>query len=83
MVDRNGVQPCHFGVLPTHLAALCQMNISVYQMAVEAILQKNRQRVYQALMMDPVTHSMLTLDQMEDLADELIAKHKKHLNRYL
>ena len=83
MVDRNGVQPCHYGALPTHLATLCQMNISVYQMAVEAILQKNRQRVYQALMMDPVTHSMLTLDQMEDLADELIAKHKKHLNRYL
>jgi len=83
LVDRNGVQPCHYGALPTHLAALCQMNISVYQMAVEAILQKNRQRVYQALMMDPVTHSMLTLDQMESLADELIAKHKKYLNRYL
>ncbi|KAF9120984.1 hypothetical protein BGX30_002845 [Mortierella sp. GBA39] len=28
MVDRNGVNPCRFGSLPEHLAALCQSNMA-------------------------------------------------------
>ncbi|MGE5549682.1 MAG: alpha-galactosidase [Bacteroidota bacterium] len=83
LVDRNGVQPCHYGALPTHLAALCRSNINVHQLAVEAVLNKDRKSVYWALMMDPATHSVLTLDQMQEVADALIAKHQEYLGEYI
>lgn len=83
LVDRNGVHPCHYGKLPTQLAALCQMNINVHQLAVEAILNKDRRYVYWALMADPATHSQLTIDQMEQVVDELIAMQEEYLGEYL
>jgi len=83
LVDRNGVQPCHYGELPTQLAALCRMNINVHRLAVEAILKRDRRYVYWALMADPETHSILTLDQMKEVADELIGKQEEYLGEYL
>ena len=83
LVDKNGVSPCYYGELPTQLAALCQMNVTVHQLAVEAILKKDRRYVYWALMADPLTHSVLTPDQMQEVADELIEKQGEYLGEYL
>jgi len=83
LVDRNGVQPCYYGELPTVLAAMCRMTINVYQLAVEAILKKSRRAVYHALMMDPLTHSKLTIDEIEEIADTLIENQKDYLGKYL
>jgi alpha-galactosidase len=83
LVDRNGAHPCHFGPLPTPLAALCQTNINVHQLAVEAILNRSRRSVYHALMLDPLTSTMLTLDQIEAVVDELVEKQSVYLGKYL
>ena len=83
LVNHSGVQPCHFGDLPTQLAAMCQMNISVHQLAVEAILERDRRRVYWSLMMDPLTHSRLTIDQIEAVVDELVNGQQDYLGAYL
>jgi len=83
LVNRNGVQPCYFGELPTQLAAMCQMNITVHQLAVEGILRGDKRYVNWALMMDPLTHSVLTIDQIESITDTLIKKQKSYLGKYL
>ena len=83
MVDRNGVQPCHYGELPTQLAAMCNMNINVHKLTVEAILKKDRRYVYWALMMDPLTHSVLNLDQIKTVVNELIDRQQEYLGEYL
>ena len=83
LVDAGGVHPCRFGPLPHSVAAMCRMEIHVHQLAVEAILERDRRKVYQALMMDPLTHSVMTIDQMEALVDELIAGQQEWLGEYL
>jgi alpha-galactosidase len=83
LVDRNGVHPCHFGELPTACAAMCCMQIHAYQLAVEAILNKSRRSVYHALMMDPLTHSVLTIEEIEQVVDTLIQKQRRYLGRHL
>ena len=83
LVDAGGVHPCRFGELPTSVAALCRMEIHGHQLAVEAILERDRRKVYHALMMDPLTHSVMTIDQMESLVDELIAGQQEWLGEYL
>jgi alpha-galactosidase len=73
LVDRNGVQPTHFGPLPPQCAAVNQTNINVQRLAVEAALTGNREHVYQAISLDPLTGALLTLDEIRAMTDELFA----------
>ena len=75
VVDKNGVQPIRIGRIPTHLAALMQTNINVQALTVEAILQQNPERIYQAAMLDPHTAAELDLDQIWALVNDLLAAH--------
>jgi alpha-galactosidase len=75
LVDRNGVQGCYVGDLPEQLAGLNRTNINVQLLAVEAALTHRREAVYHAAMLDPHTGSELTLDQIRNLCDDLIAAH--------
>ena len=75
IVDRNGVQGCHVGALPEQLAALNRTNINVQLLTIEAAFTGKRDAVYHAAMLDPHTSSELSLDQIRDLCDDLIAAH--------
>lgn len=72
-VDTAGVHPCYVGDLPASLAALNRSNIAVQQLTVQAVLTGDREAVYQAVALDPLTAAVLTLDESRRLTDELFA----------
>jgi alpha-galactosidase len=82
LVDSNGIQPTHIGVIPPHLAALMQTNINVQSLTVEAALTCKREHIYHAAMLDPHTAAELSLDQIWSLVDDLIAAHGDWLPQY-
>ncbi len=82
LVDRNGVQGCVVGDLPEPCAALNRTNVNVQLLTVEAALERRRDRIYQAAMLDPHTASELSLDQIVSLCDELIEAHGDLLPAY-
>jgi alpha-galactosidase len=75
LTNRAGLQPCHAGELPGGVAGLNRTHISVHQLAVEAALTGNRDALYQAVMLDPHTASVLSLDEIWRMTDELIEAH--------
>lgn len=77
LVDKNGIQPTYVGELPTQLAGLNQTHISVNELVIEAVVTKNRDKIYQAAMLDPHTSSELTLPKIKEMVDELIEAHGK------
>lgn len=79
LVNKNGFQPIAIGKLPTQLAALNQTNINVQLLAVEGALSGKKDLIYQAVMMDPHTSSVLTLDEIRSMVDELFEAHKQFL----
>jgi alpha-galactosidase len=79
LVDRNGVQPTRVGALPPQCAAVNQTNINVQQLAVRAALEGSREHVYHAVMLDPLTGALLTLDQIKALTDEMLAAEAEWL----
>ncbi|MGI8458213.1 MAG: alpha-glucosidase/alpha-galactosidase [Propionibacteriaceae bacterium] len=79
LVDNNGLQPTVVGPLPPQLAALNQNAINVQRLAVEAAITSDREHVYHAVMLDPLTAALLTLDQIVDMVDELFAAHADSL----
>ena len=82
LVDKNGIQPTFVGDLPTQLAALNRTNINVQQLTVEAALTLERDKIYQAALLDPHTNSELSIDDIRHLVDDLIEAHGEYLPEY-
>ncbi|MHC2364487.1 alpha-glucosidase/alpha-galactosidase [Rhizobium leguminosarum] len=81
-VDRNGIQPIRVGRIPSQLSAVMNLSVSVQQLTVEAALTRNRERIYQAALLDPHTSAELSPDQIWNLVDDLIDAHGDLLPRY-
>jgi alpha-galactosidase len=75
LVNANGVQGCFVGDLPEVCAAYNRTNINPQMLAIEAVLERRKDRIYQAAMLDPHTAAELTIDQIRALCDDLIAAH--------
>ena len=82
LVDKNGVQPTYVGKLPTQLAALNRTNINVQELTVEAAMTLEKDKIYQAALMDPHANSELSISEIKAMVDELIAAHGDYLPAY-
>ncbi|HXL02571.1 MAG TPA: alpha-glucosidase/alpha-galactosidase [Candidatus Atribacteria bacterium] len=79
LVNRNGIQPTFVGNLPSQLAALNRTNINVQELAVTGALAADREAVYHAVMMDPLTSAVLDLDEIRQMVDEMFEAEKEYL----
>lgn len=79
LIDKNGINPCYVGELPPQLAALNRTNINVQSLIVEAALNRDREAAYHAVMVDPLTAALLTLDDIRKMIDEMFAAEKQWL----
>lgn len=81
-VDRNAIQPVRIGRIPSQLAAVMKLSVSVQELTVEAALTGKRDRIYQAALLDPHTSAELSPDQIWHLVDDLIEAHGDLLPKY-
>jgi alpha-galactosidase len=75
LVDGTGLRPCHVGDLPPQCAASCAPHTAVQNLTVRAALEGRRDHVYHAAMLDRHAPSVLSLDEIADMVDELIEAH--------
>ena len=71
VVDARGVMPCHIGKLPPQCAALNTSNIAVQELAVRAVLDRDREAAFHSVALDPLTASVCTLDQIRSMFEEM------------
>ena len=83
LVNRQGIQPLHFGALPTHLAALNQQHLAFHELVVTAILEREREAAVHALMLDPLTAAVCSLSEIRQLFDEMVEAEKPYLPEFL
>jgi alpha-galactosidase len=79
LVDGAGLRPCHFGDLPPQCAATCAPHTAVQNLTVRAALEGRREHVYQAAMLDRHAPSVLSLEEIGAMVDELIEAHGEAL----
>lgn len=79
LVDDTGLRPCHVGDLPTQLAAYCLPHVTVQNLTVRATLERERDYVHQAAMLDRHAASVLSLEEIRAMVNELIEAHGKTL----
>ncbi|MCX7011516.1 MAG: alpha-glucosidase/alpha-galactosidase, partial [Candidatus Sumerlaeota bacterium] len=70
-VDSLGVHPTAIGALPPHLAALDRTNVAVQELAVKAVLERDREAAFQACALDPLAAAACTLSQIRRMFDEM------------
>src|ERR687895_929228 len=75
LVDDTGLRPCHVGNVPPQCAATCAPHSAVQNLTVRAALEGRRDHVYHAAMLDRHAASVLSLDEIADMVDELIEAH--------
>jgi len=74
--DGGGVHACHVGELPPQLAAINQMSTQSIEMAVDAILEGDRDLLYWSVAYDPLTAAALSLAETRAMVDEMFEKEK-------
>lgn len=74
-VDGAGLRPTHYGALPPQLAAYCLPHVTVQNLTVRAALEGHRDYVHQAAMLDRHATSVLSLEEIRAMVDELIETH--------
>jgi alpha-galactosidase len=82
LVDKEGIHPCYVGNLPPQLAALNRTEINVHELAVRGIMEKNKTKIFQSILLDPLTSAMLTIDEIRQMVDEMFQADKKYMKGY-
>lgn len=82
-VDKEGIHPRHFGALPTQLVLLNQQHMAFHDLAATAVLEKDREAAVHALMCDPLTSAVCSLEEIRRMFDEMVAAQKAYLPEFL
>ncbi|MBY9003937.1 MAG: alpha-glucosidase/alpha-galactosidase [Candidatus Lokiarchaeota archaeon] len=80
--DNHGLHPQGGIVLPTICQALCSSNIMVQKAAVEGVLEKNREKIYHAILLDPNTASVCSTTQIYDMVEEMFEAEEKWIPKF-
>lgn len=72
LVNKNGLQPTYFGSIPPQLAAINKWHINIQELTIKAVLEKRKDYLYHAALLDPLANAMLTVDQIKAMTDEMI-----------
>ena len=78
-VDATGVHPCSVGDLPPQIAALNRSNVNVQSLAVVAALERDEDALRRAVKVDPLTAAVCTLEEVDDMVDDLHAANADYL----
>jgi len=71
VADREGVHACHVGELPPQCAALNMSNVAVQELAVRAVLDRDREAAFHAVALDPLTAAVQPLHKIREMFEEM------------
>ena len=82
LVDGAGLQPIHFGPLPTQMAAPNAAHMYMHELMVQAVLERQRPAALQALMLDPLTAAVLSPAEIRAMFEEMWAAQQADLQAF-
>ena len=80
--SRAGLRPIHVGPLPPQLAILNNTSARCEELAVEGFFEKSRRKIYHAIAFDPLTSSVLSLSEIQNMVDDMFAANEAFLADY-
>jgi len=82
LASRRGIDPIAVGALPAHLAILNNTSARCEELAVEAAIEGDPQKVFHAICMDPLTSAVLSLAEIREMTDAMFHQNKDWLPQF-
>ncbi|MFW6058870.1 MAG: alpha-glucosidase/alpha-galactosidase [Phycisphaeraceae bacterium] len=82
MIDRTGINPTRFGMLPRQMAAVCDWNMRTFDLAAEACIHKSKEAAIHALLLDPLSAAVCTPAEIKQMALEMFEAERDYLPGY-
>lgn len=79
LVDQQGIRPTRFGALPAQMAHVCASNVAVHDLGATAAIERAKDAALHALLLDPLTRSVLTPHETEQMTADLFAAEAEYL----
>jgi alpha-galactosidase len=79
VVDGAGIHPVHTGSLPEPIAELLRREISVSRLCVDAVVEGDRVKALQSLLLDPVVND---IEQAKNILDDYLISYKEYLPQF-
>ncbi len=83
MIDRNGIQPIHFGALPEQLAAIDRSHMAFHELTVKALLENDREAAIYALLLDPLTAAVCSPAEIRQMFEEMVVAEAEYLPDFI
>ncbi len=79
IASRAGIQPIHVDPLPDQIALLVNNLSRCEELAVHGFLEGDPMKIYQAILFDPLTASVLSLQEIRDMTNAMFEKNREYL----
>lgn len=79
IASRAGIQPIHVDPLPDQIALLVNNLSRCEELAVKGFLEGDPMKIYQAILFDPLTASVLSLQEIRDMTNAMFEKNREYL----
>jgi alpha-galactosidase len=82
LASPRGLSPIHAGALPDQLAILCNTSARCEDLAVEASLTGDPRKVFHAVLFDPLTAAVLSMEETKKMVDEMFEANRDYLPQF-
>ncbi len=82
VADKFGFKKTFVGELPSHLATFIGTTAGIENLVVEGAMEKNREKIIHAVMLDPLTSAVCSLEEIRMMCDELFDINRDFLGDY-
>ncbi len=82
VATRGGIQPIRVDPLPDHIAILVNTLSRCEELAVRGFLEGDPKLIYQSICFDPLTASVLSLQEIRDMTNAMFEKNKSYLTNF-
>ncbi len=79
IVSKGRLRPVMVGKLPDHLAILVNTSTRCEELAVKAAIERDREKIIQAILFDPLTSAVCSLEEARAMANEMFEANEGFL----
>ncbi|MBR4748668.1 MAG: alpha-glucosidase/alpha-galactosidase, partial [Abditibacteriota bacterium] len=82
VASKYGLRTCHVGKLPDQLALLNNITARCEELAVTGALEGDKRKVFHAVLFDPLTSAVLSMEETQKMVDEMFEANKDYLGYF-
>jgi alpha-galactosidase len=82
LASKDGIHPYKVGALPDNLAVLVNTSSRCEELAIDAAIEGDAWKVFQAILFDPLTSAVLSMDETRQMVREMLEKNRAYLDYF-